>query len=233
MTRTVSLALAALLALAFSACKTSSGSKFQPVADQDVGRLVPNQMAPIDAARDEVSRARDEVAVAKLRLSEAQPQEGLTKSEETAAQADRQRAEALEKAARDTGDPQQLAVAQQAKANADLRQRAAAAHRDFTDKQIAAREADVRAKEARVAEAQARLESAKLTALQQAGNPAVNKYDPVKFQKHLADAIDGSQKAQADLAKATGAAQQSELQWRALSEQLRVRGQGTASGGGG
>lgn len=232
MTRMVTLALAALLALAFSACKTtSSASKFQPVADSDVGRLVPGQMASINAARDEVSRARDEVALAKLRLSEAQEHKGFTKAEETAAQADRQRAEALTKAAQATGDPQQLGAAQAAMGSADLRQRAAAAHADYTAKLIAAREAEVRAKEARVGEMEARLESAKLTALQQAGNPAANKYDPVRFQTHLADAIDGSQKAQGELAKATGAVQQSESQWRALAEQVRVQNQGTASGG--
>jgi hypothetical protein len=78
---------------------------------------------------------------------------------------------------------------------------------------------------------EARLETAKLTALQQAGNPAANKYDPVQFQKHLAEAIDGSQKAQGELAKAMGAAQQSETQWRALAEQVKVQNQGTASGG--
>jgi hypothetical protein len=232
MTRMVTLALAALLALAFSACKTtSSASKFQPVADQDVGRLVPGQMAPINAARDEVSRARDEVALAKLRLSEAQEHKGFTKAEETAAQADRQRAEALTKAAQATGDPQQLGAAQAATGSADLRHRAAAAHADYTAKLIAAREAEVRAKEARVGEMEARLESAKLTALQQAGNPAANKYDPVRFQEHLAGAIDGSQKAQGELAKATGAVQQSETQWRALAEQVRMQNQGTASGG--
>ncbi len=231
MTRMVTLALAALLALAFSACKTSSASKFQPVADQDVGRLVPGQMAPIDAARNDLSRARDEVSHAKLRLSEAHEQGGFTKAEETAAQADRQRAEALTKAAQATGDPQQLGAAQAAMGSADLRRRAAAAHGDFTGKLIAAREAEVRAKESRVAEMEARLETAKLTALQQAGNPAANKYDPVRFQKHLADAIDGSQKAQGELAKATSAAQQSETQWRALAEQVRVQNQGTASGG--
>jgi hypothetical protein len=231
MTRTVTLALAALLALAFSACMTSSASKFHAVSDQDVGRLVPGQMASIDAARNDLSRARDEVSLAKLRLSEAQEQGGFTKAEETAAQAERQRAEALTKAAQATGDPKQLGAAQAAMGSADLRQRSAAAHADFTAKLIAARAAEVRAKEARVAEMEARLESAKLTALQQAGNPAANKYDPVRFQKHLAEAMDGSQKAQGELAKATSAAQQSEVKWRALSEQVRVQNQGTASGG--
>lgn len=227
MTRTV--ALAALLALALSGCRTSS--KFQPVSEQDVGRLVPGQMAPIEAARVDASRTRDEVALAKLRLSEAHEQSGFTKAEETAARAERQRADALTKAAQATGDPKQLGAAQAAMGNADLRQRAASAHAEFNAKLIAAREAEVRAKEARAAEMDARLESAKLTALQQAGNPAANKYDPVRFHKHLADVMDRSQKAQGELAEATSAAQRSEMQWRTLAEQVRVRDQGTASGG--
>lgn len=229
MTRSV--AVAALLALALSGCRTSSASKFQPVSDQDVGRLVPGQMAPIEAARIEAARARDEVAVAKLRLSEAHEQSGFTKAEETAARAERQRADALTKAAQATGDPKQLGAAQAAMGNADLRQRAASAHAEYNAKLIASREAEVRAKEARAAEMDARLEAAKLTALQQAGNPAANKYDPVRFQKHLAEAMDGSQKAQGELAEATSAAQRSEMQWRALAEQVRVQDQGTASGG--
>lgn len=232
MIRALALTLTTALLLASSACKTSSGtSKFQPVADEDLGRLGPQQMATVDAARREVQTARDEVHRAKLRLSEAHQHEGFRKAEETAAQSDRQRAEALTKAAQATGDPQQLGAAQHAMATAELRQRAAAAHGDFTAKLIAMREAEVRAKEARVAEMEARLDAARLTALQQAGNPAANKYDPARFQEHVAQAVAASQEAQGELAEAMSAAQQSEVQWRTLAEQVRVRDQGTASGG--
>lgn len=230
---TRSLALLSVLALALSACKTSGGSasKFQPVADEDVGRLGPQQMAAVDAARRDLQKARDEVARAKLRLSEARQQEGFKQADETSARGERERAEALTKAAQATGDPQKIGAAQQAKARAELRQRAAGARSDYVAKLIAAREAEVRASETRVGEMEARLDAAKLTALQQAGNPAANKYDPARFQQHVADAMKRSQKAQGELASAMSAAQQSEVQWRTLAGQVGASDQGTASGG--
>jgi chromosome segregation ATPase len=227
------LSLAVVGALAASACGTSSKEKaFQPVAQEDVGRLSPQQMATIDAARQDLDRANDDLGRTKLRLAETSRDRGHTDAEVTTAKAELQHAEALMKDAEASREPEKLAAARQAGQTAQLQQRAAEAHQDYITKIIAAREAEVRASEARVKEMEARLEQAKLSSLQQAGIAAATKYDAERFQQSVADATGASQKAQTELAKAMGAAQKSENEWRALSEQLRVpQQQGTASGG--
>lgn len=229
MTRALALVV---VALGVSACKTASKApEFQPVSQEDVGRLSPQQMAPMAAARQDVDLARDELARAKHRLGQANRERGYAEAEQTAAKAELQRAEALRKSADASREPQRLAAAEEAAASAQLQQRAYEARHDFTVKLIAAREAEVRASEAKVAEMEARFEAAKLAALQQAGIPAATKYDPARFQQRVAEAVGSSQEAQNELAKAMGAVQQSETQWRTLREQVRVREQGAASGG--
>jgi len=226
MTRTI---VAVLALAAVAGCAGSSGAAGGvQVADPDLGRLGPSQMAPVEEARHFVSSARDELARASLRLQDSQPEAELAKADQVAASADAERAEAEAKAANESRDPAQLERARQLREQARLHKLAADAHVDFAGHLNEANKASVDAANKQVELANARLEWAKLTALQQANIPAATKYDAGKFQGRVADAqkkFDGSLKHAREL---YGQATASQQRWQDAQRELQANGGGTA-----
>ena len=213
-----------LAACAALACGGSRAAK-KPinVVDADYGRLQPGQTSLVDAARADLSRARDELARAKLRVSEAQNQDELAKSDLQAVAAAQTRADALAAAANASREPAALEQARAAKETADLRRRTADAHVDYARKLQASRAAAVTAAERRVDYESARVELAKLHSMQQAQIPAAIKYDAPRLEGQVAQARTDQDRADADARKAEAEVAASEQKWKALNQQLQAQ----------
>jgi colicin import membrane protein len=224
---------AAVLAAAIIACghAQKKGPTFTPVADADMGRLGPDQMAVVDAARSDLAASRDAVARARLRFQDAHHEEGYARADQTAAQADAQRAQAEMKAAQDAGDQGWIGRAQDMADAARLRQSAGDAHLAYAQKQVQAREAEVQAAEAAVNVSNAELERAKLTALQDAQIPAASKYDFAPFDRRVSDSRRAEEAARARAGQANQAAIAARDQWRALTQRWQARVQGSGGRG--
>lgn len=227
MTRIARIApIAFTLALA-AGCRTAPrATKFTPVAEADFGRLAPEQMAPVDAARAEVAAARDAVARARLRQQEAANEEGYARADQASAQADALRAQADQRVAKESGDVNAAARAQELAEAAALRRAAADAHLDYGRQLVAAYAAAVGAAEARVGVAEAALERARLTALADAGIPAASKYDPARFDAHVAQAQRAGEQARARAAETSRAATAARDRWRGLEQRYQARVEG-------
>jgi hypothetical protein len=221
------LALAVLLA-----CRSggSRGPQFQPVADADFGRLSPEQIAPVTTARADAAAARDAVSRAQLRLQDARHEADFARADQTAARADLERAAAQGRASRESGDPNELARATELGAAAQLRQQSADAHAEYASRIVEARNADLVAAQAEQSRAEAALERAKLAALEQARIPAAQKYDPAKFDAHVARATRDAEAARTRASQSERAAQQALANWRTLQQRWQARAGGNGRG---
>jgi hypothetical protein len=228
-----SLAAAAAVA-AVLACRSSPERKPAQVATvsaADLGRLSPEQMGPLTAARADHDAARDAVARAQLRLQEARHEEGFAHADRTQAEADGQRAEAEARGARESGDARLVARADERKAAAALRAQAADARLEFARRLIAAREAEVAAAEASVRRAEWDVERAKLAALREARIPAATKYDPAPIERRLAEASRAESQARTRAAEAGRAAEVAHGRWRGLVDRYEARTRGVGGTG--
>jgi hypothetical protein len=184
------------LALAIAACAgCSHQSASVKISDADFARLAPDQMAPINQARQAVDTARDELNRTRLREQQMQNEAGLAQADRTVADADAQRAAAEARAATESREPAALQRVQQLQQQASLRRQAADAHLDWANKLGAARAAQMTAAERQVDLAQAQLDLTKLQALQAGGVPAAAKYDVNTFQKHYQETQKASDQA--------------------------------------
>ena len=230
MLRRVSLA-SVLAALTASGCAMfhHGRAEFKPVSDADFGRLAPDQMGPVDAARGQVFAAGDAVSRATLRLEEAKHEAELAQAEQTSARADKERARAEQDAAQSSNAPDVKARAQESAVRAELHARATQAHAAYAQRLLQARQAELDAAGAHVKVREAELERAKLTALAQAGIPAATKYDPAPFDAHVADAQRDYQQDWARASSALREADQTRNAWVALNQQYQARLQGAAA----
>ncbi len=233
MPRALWLLAAALLASGCSMFRDNK-AEFRPVSDADYGRLAPEQLGPVTAARDQLFAARDEVARAKLRLQQAENEAELARADQAMVKAAKQRAKAQGNIARSSNAPAAKAKAQEAAAQAELQARSARAHLAYANQLGRARQEELEAAERLVRVREAELEQAKLQALSEAGIPAATKYDASLFAARVAEVrrqhLEAESKAKVRLAEA----RKGENTWRTLHAQYqeRVEGQATATGSG-
>jgi len=230
------LAAASLLA---SGCSMFQDKKaeFRPVSDADFGRLSPDQLGPVEGAREKLSIARDEAARAKLRLQQAENEAELARADQAMVKAAMQRAQAEQNVARRSNAPEAKARAQEAAAQAELQARSSRAHLSYANNLGAARRAELDAAEALVKVREAELEAAKLDALSQAGIPAATKYDASLFAARVAEVRKEYLEAQSEAKVRMAEAKQGENTWRTLHAQYQERVQtqtpaATATGSG-
>jgi colicin import membrane protein len=221
MNRLVALAGASLLLACAS--QKAEAPKAPQVADADYGRLTPEQMAIVEAARRNEVAARNDLARAQLRLKEADHEAELAQADAPAVEADQKRAAAEAKMANESRAPDALDRAQAAKQGAEIHEREAKAHADYAAKLKQACQAEATAVQRRLEASTVKVDQAKLQALQSAAVPAAEKYDASSFERAASDAA--AQQAQAE-AEALGMRQQAvaaERQWEALQQQLRAK----------
>jgi hypothetical protein len=180
-----------------------SQAKSSTVSEADVGRLGLEQVGLVDQARQEAAGAKDALSRTKLKLLQAQNEQGTAKAEQDRADADQKGADAQQKVADDSRTPEAIEKARQLQLQAAAHKQAAEAHLEYASKLIDERKGEVQAAEQKVKVAEARVEWSKLRALQAAKNPAASKYDAGRFQTAVND-------AQGDLDKSTLTAQELE-----------------------
>jgi hypothetical protein len=233
-TRTLAVAAAVAAATITLACKSTPKKAAQEpvrtVADADLGRLAPEDMGPVQAARGSLFEARDATARAQLRLQESRHEEAWANADRAAAESDRLRAAAEMAAAKEAGDQRRVAAAEELAGAAALRAQAADARIDYARKLVQAREAEVAAAEARARRAEWDLERAKLTALRQANVPAASKYDPAPIDKVLADAAKAEEAARARARDLGGTARAAYDHWRTLNDRYEARARPVPTG---
>jgi hypothetical protein len=211
----------ASLALA-CATQKAEGPKQAEVLDVDYGRLAPNQTAMVEAARRNEMAARDDLARAQVRLRQADHEMELAQAEAPAVEADRKRAEAEAKMASESREPTAVERAGTAKQAADLHERAAKAHADYAARLKEACAAEMTAAQRRLDASTARVGQAKLRAMQTAGVPAAQKYDPMSFDKAVSDATAKQTQAEVEALQKRQQAVTAERQWDDLQNQLRT-----------
>ncbi|HEX9052842.1 MAG TPA: hypothetical protein VF841_20105 [Anaeromyxobacter sp.] len=182
---TIPLALAAVLGCMHGGAQHARSST---VADTDVGRLGPEQEGLVNQARRTLDGARDALSRTRLRLQQAQNEEGIAKADRQAAEADQKVADAQQKVANDSRAPEAVEKARRLQEQARAHKQTADLHVEYAGTLIRQREAEVQAAERQVGLAQARVEWSKLQALEQARDPAATKYDPGRFQTAVNDA---------------------------------------------
>jgi hypothetical protein len=219
------LAIAAALAATVLACRSTpkKAAEVQTVADADLGRLAPDQMGVVHAARATLGEARDGAARAHHRFRESRHEEAWANADRAAAESDRLRAAAELGAAKEAGDTRRADTAYERAEAAALRGQAAEARLDYARKLLAAREAELRLAEARARRAEWEVERAKLTALREAGNPAASKYDPVPFDRRVSEAMRAEEGARTKARELGVAAKTAQEQWRALTDRYEAR----------
>lgn len=229
---TMLLALAALLGCMHGGAQSAARSA--TVADTDVGRLAPGQEDLVNQARQAMDGARDALSRTRLRLQQAQNEEGTAKADLQAAQADQKVADAQQKVANDSRAPDAVEKARQLQERAKAHKQVADLHVEYAGKLIGEREAEVQAAERQLQLSQTRVEWSKLQALEQAGNPAATKYDAGRFQTAVrdaeGDAAEAAGKAQTLEAQATAARQRWEDSQRRMPGDGRPEQTGTGSG---
>jgi hypothetical protein len=212
----------ASLALACASSQKTEAPKAE-VLDADYGRLAPNQTAVVEAARRSEMAARDDLARAQVRLRAAEHEMELAQADAPAVEADRKRAEAEAKMATESREPIAVDRASGAKQAADLHERAAKAHTDYAGKLKEACAAEATAAQTRLDASTARVDQAKLRAMQSAGVPAAQKYDPMSFDKAVNDATEKQAGAEAEALQKRQQAVTAERQWDDLQRQLRAK----------
>jgi hypothetical protein len=222
--------LAAMAGCAFMRGGAHESAPPAQVSEADFSRLAPDEMGPVNEAREYLASAREEQGRAKLRQQDTMHEADLAKADQQAAYSDEQRAVTQAKMANDSREPAQLEQARQFQELARLHKSEAEAHAQYAAKLAEARKADVQSAEDQVALGEAKLEWAKLQAMQQANVPAAGKYDPTGFQARVDNAkkkCDHSLQTASDL---EGQASSLKQLWQDLQQQLQAHGNATETG---
>ena len=198
------------------ACATTepTGIAGPMVSSADMGRLSPQQLHPVDEAQAQFFRAQQARNRAALQLQDAKNQVAVTEPRVQAADADIKAAEAHLDAAKQSGDPRSIGAAQHELDVARLEKQAREANIDYLNHEVSYRDAALTLSSRQVDLADARLQQSKLLALQQAHNPAANKYSSAAFQGLVENRQGAVQDAENGLSQARQAMNQSFDDWQ-------------------
>ncbi len=156
---TYALALAAMAGCAGMWGGAGESAPAAQVSRADFSRLTPDEMGPVNEAREFLASAREEQGRAKLRQQDTMHEADLAKADQQAADSDEQRALTQAKMANDSRDLAQLEQARDFQERARLHKSEAEAHAQYAAKLAEARKADVQSANDQVAlgEAKARV----------------------------------------------------------------------------
>lgn len=204
-----------------------SHNRSDSVSPQDLARIPPDQMAPVNQARIDVAKAQDEVARRDLALKSAEQEVEVAKQEVNVAKTHIDQTQAILNKANfdrnsEVGQQAQrdLAVykAQLDAARAHLKAAQAAAELARAKKKQAAAEREL---------AEARLHHVEALALRASGDPAGRNVDADSLRAQVDDQLKEVGKAMSDVAKLQTEAERERLAWQAATQRYNeVRGVG-------
>jgi hypothetical protein len=223
-------------ALAFAGACAHGKVLSDTVSDEALARVPASQMAPVNQARLDVSKAQDTLAREKLRLDQAKKSVDVAGSEVAIAKAELDRDQAAKQAADSARNPQAATEAQSAMGLARQKQQAAEAHVQAGDALVGYAQERVTAAQKAVDLANARLELAKYKVLKASGDKAVADVDGDAIQKRVQDTRVALEQERAKVSQAKASAVTARKSWMALRGQLPadqrfgVGGSGNLSG---
>ncbi|MFP2925866.1 hypothetical protein ACLESO_11735 [Pyxidicoccus sp. 3LG] len=204
----------------------SSGRSSTKVEEDWLARLPPQEMEQVRKARLTQDKAQDETVRAEVALEDAKRALDVAKTNEDAAKSRREADETALKAARETGQTQTIAQAQQRFREGDLELAAAQAEVDFRDRAVTTLESlqEMRARELDVANAE--LAMTEYVALQRGGDVRAKQIDGEELATKLAEARDRAWQTQQEVDANLQRQRQSQARWQQLDAQLEAYGGG-------
>ena len=223
-------------ALAVAGACAHGSTRSDTVSDEVLARVPANQMAAVDQARTDVSRAKDNVARENLRLNKAKKYVDVANNEVKISQDQLNRDKAAQDAANYARNDKGATQSQSAMGLARQREQVAAAHVKSANELVNYSQARVTAAEKAVDLANARLEDAKFKAVKATGDRAAQDIDGQAIAKRVEDARVALEQERAKVAQAKTNASAARSSWITLRDQLPadqrfgVGGSGSSSG---
>jgi len=207
-------------ALAFAGACAHGSTRSDTVSDEALARVPANQLAHVDQARTDVSRAKDNVARENLRLNKAKKYVDVANNEVKIAEDQLNRDKSAQDAANYARNDQGATQSQSAMGLARQREQVAQGHVKAANDLVAYAQTRVDAATKAVDLANARLEEAKFKAVQASGDPGVNNIDGQAIAKRVEDTRVALEQERNKVAQAKANASASRTSWVALRNQL-------------
>jgi len=213
------LAVTAVLAFA-GACATGSSARSDTVSDEALARVPAADMASVNQARLDVSKAKDNLARENIRLTQSKKYVDVADGEVKVAKAQLDGNQSAQKAADYARNDQATGQAQSALGLARQREQVANAHVIAANLLVTYAQERVTAANKAVDLANARLELAKFKAVQASGDPAAGNIDGQAIAKRVEDARVALEQERTKVATSKSNAAAARTSWVALRDQL-------------
>lgn len=207
-------------ALAFAGACAHGSTRSETVSDEALARVHPDQLAGVNQARLDVSKAKDTLARENLRLNKANKYVDVANNEVKIAQEQLNRDKSAQEAANYARNDQAATQSQGAAGLARQREQVANAHVTAAKELVNYAQERVNAAQKAVDLADARLEQAKFKAVQASGDPAVQNIDGPAIAKKVEDARIALEQERAKVTQLKASATAARSSWIALREQL-------------
>ncbi len=207
-----SLLFAAVLLTATHACAPRHGNfargtgsnstqkgKIAKVADTDFARIPQANLAPVEAARNDVRKAQDAALRVEQKVSMNDRQIEVARGRLTVRKAEADLAKSQLDLAKQSGDRDRIAKAQLASDRAEAGIQLETAEADLIGRQRDRVAAESTLAKKAEAVAEAKLEVARLDALRASGDASADNYDHARFEQQLAAAQSDMRRSEEDL----------------------------------
>ena len=212
--------LAGIAALAVAGACAHGSTRSDTVSDEALARVPPNQMASVNQARLDVSKAKDTLARENLRLTKGKKYVDVANNEVKIAQEQLNREKTAQDAASYARNDQATTQSQSAMGLARQREQVANAHVKAANELVNYAQARGDAAQKAVDLANARVEQAKFKAVQATGDPAAANIDGPAIAKKVEDARVALEQDRAKVSQLKATASAARTSWIALREQL-------------
>ena len=207
-------------ALAFLGACAHGSSRSDTVSDEALARVPAADMASVNQARSDVSKAKDNLARENIRLTQAKKYVAVAQGEVKVAKAQLDGNQSAQSAADYARNDQATGQAQSALGLARQREQVANAHVIAANQLVTYAQERVNAANKAVDLANARLESAKFKAVQASGDPAAGNIDGQAITKRVEDARVALEQERTKVATSKANATAARTSWVALRDQL-------------
>ncbi|HUM13842.1 MAG TPA: hypothetical protein VLT82_23035 [Myxococcaceae bacterium] len=224
-------------ALTFAGACAHGSARSDTVSDEALARVPAEQMASVNQARLDVSKAKDGLARENLRLEQAKKYVDVASNEVKAAKAELDREQSAQSAANYARNDQAATQSQSAMGLARKKEQVAEAHVQAANELVNYAQERANGAQKAVELANTRLELAKFKALQASGDPAAANIDGQAIAKRVEDARIALEQERATVAQMKSNAAAARTSWIALRDQLPaaqragVGGSGPATAG--
>lgn len=207
-------------ALAFAGACAHGSSRSDTVSDEALARVPQTQMASVNQARLDVSKAKDTLSRENLRLNQAKKYVDVANGEVNIAKAQLDRNQSAQQAADYARNDQATTQAQSALGLARQREQVANAHVKAATELVNYAQERVTAANKAVDLANARLELAKFKAVQASGDPAAANIDGQAIAKKVEDSRIALEQERNKVATMKANAASARTSWISLRDQL-------------